>query len=288
MDLNTLKLFVSAADSGSLSEAARRTGTPLPTLSRRVRKLEGDVGVRLFERGPRGLVLTPAGTRLLAEVGPALTSIAQAEQRMRDEAGIAGTLRVSMPPHCAPLWEMFAEFGRRHPAVRFDVFVTQRRVDLAADGIDVVIRVGEGGYSSYVGTTLTRYRHRLVAAPELVGRNHIASPEELRSVPCACWRGEGPPVWTLGDEQVRLEPLLRTNDYLHLLQVARSGQAVTELPPFLARDSLERGALVELLPNYPMRVQPMRALVTDTRAMTPLVRQFLDFAAAAVPSALTG
>lgn len=288
MDLNSLELFVAAAEAGSLSEAARRNGVPLPTLSRRVRTLEEDLGVRLVERGPKGLALTPAGTQLLAEAAPALATLSQAEQRLYDASGVAGTLRVSLPPHFEPMWSVFSEFGRRYPAVRFDVFVTDRRVDLVADGIDVVLRVGEGGYSSYVGRTLTRYRHRVVAAPSLLQGVEIESPADLRNLACASWRTGGPPSWTLGDVQLRLDPVLVTNDYEHLLQMAVSGQAITEVPPFLASEPLQDGRLIEVLPDHPMPLQSIRALVVDTRALAPLVRQFLDFAANAVPGALGG
>lgn len=288
MDLNALELFVAAAEAGSFSEAARRMRVPLPTLSRRVRKLEDDLGVRLLERGPNGLALTPAGTQLLAEATPALASLSQAEQRLYDSSGVAGTLRVSIPPHFEPMKPVFSEFCRRYPAVRLDVFVTDRRVDLVADGIDVVVRVGEGGYSSYVGRTLARYRHRVVGAPALVQGVEIDSPADLGELACACWRTGGPPSWTMGDVELSLSPVLVTNDYAHLLHMAVSGQAITEVPPFMARGPLDDGRLVEILPDYPMPLQPIRALVVDTRAVSPLVRQFLDFAANAVPRALSG
>ncbi|WP_428635235.1 LysR family transcriptional regulator [Sedimenticola sp.] len=154
MDLNALELFVVSARSGSLSEAARRTGIPLPTLSRKVRRLEDDIGMRLLERGPTGLVLTQLGTRLLAEVEPALSMLTQAEHSIRDATRVAGTLRISIPPHFKPLWANLSRFLDRFPAVSFDVFVTDRRVDLVADGIDVALRIGEGGHVSYAGLLL--------------------------------------------------------------------------------------------------------------------------------------
>jgi len=288
MDLNALEFFVAAAEAGSLSEAARRHGVPLPTLSRRVRKLEDDLGVRLLERGPQGLALTPAGTQLLAEAAPALATLSQAEQRLYDASGVAGTLRVSVPPHFDPMWSVFAEFGRRYPEVRLDVFVTDRRVDLVADGIDVALRIGEGGHGSYVGRTLTRYRHRVVAAPSLVEGVELQRPTDLRNLTCACWRTGGPPSWTLGGARLRLDPVLVTNDYEHLLQMALSGQAITEVPPFMASAPLRDGQLIEVLPDHPMPLQTIRAVVVDTRALSPLIRQFLDFAANAVPHALGG
>ena len=173
-----------------------------------------------------------------------------------------------------------------YPAVRLDVFVTDRRVDLVADGIDVVIRIGEGGYTSYVGRTLARYRHPVVGAPSLLQRVEIETPADLRNLPCACWRTGGPPSWRMGDVDLILNPVLVTNDYAHLLHMAVSGQAITEVPPFMARDPLADGRLAETLPDHPMPLQTIRALVVDTRALSPLVRQFLDFAANAVPAAL--
>lgn len=286
MDLNAVKLFVQAAEAGSISEAARRTGIPLPTLSRQLRKLEDDLGMRLLERGPRGLALTPAGSQLISDAQPALASLAQAEQRLHDASGVAGRLRISMPPHLEALWPLFRSFGRRYPAVTFDVFVTDRRVDLVADGIDIAIRVGERGSAGYAGRTLTRYRHRLVASPMFLATHSITSPEDLTRVPCACWRSPGAAVWHLGDTEVELEPVLVTNDYGHLLRLAEEGDVVTEVPPFLAVRGIEQGRLIEPLPTHPLPEHPMRALVVERRSMSPLVRQFLDYASENVAQAL--
>lgn len=281
-----MKLFVLTAEAGSISEAARRTGVPLPTLSRQLRKLEDGLGVRLLDRGPRGLSLTAAGDQLVADAQPALAALAEAEQRLHDASGVAGRLRVSMPPHLDGMWDVFRAFRRRHPAVTFDVFVTDRRVDLVADGVDVALRVGEPAGAGYVGRTLTRYRHRVVAAPRLLAEHRIRAPRDLTRVPCASWRSPGAGTWRLGETEVELEPVLVTNDYLHLLRLAEAGDVVTELPPFVAAPGLEQGRLVEVLPEHPMPELPMRALVVERRAMSPLVRRFLDFASEYVARAL--
>lgn len=286
MDLNAVRLFALAAEAGSISEGARRSGIPLATLSRQLRQLEDDVGSRLLERGRRGLALTAAGSQLLAEAQPALAMLAHAEQRLQHVEGVAGQLRISMPPHLDALWPVFRAFSRLYPAVTFDVFVTDRRVDLAADGIDVALRVGDRATAGYVGRTLTRYRHRLVASPAFLAAHSIKTPQELASVPCACWRGSGPRVWRLGATEVELQPVVVTNDYLHLLQLAEQGDVVTEVPPFLAARGFARGQLVEPLPEHPLPEFAMRALVVERRSMTPVVRQFLDFAGENVAQAL--
>jgi DNA-binding transcriptional LysR family regulator len=242
--------------------------------------------MRLLERGPRGLGLTPAGNQLLSDVQPALASLAQAERRLHDASGVAGRLRISMPPHLEALWPLFHAFRRRYPAVTFDVFVTDRRVDLVADGIDVALRFGERGAAGYVGRTLARYRHRLVASPALLATHPLTVPQDLTRVPCACWRSPTGSVWQLGDTEVELEPVFVTNDYLHLLRLAEAGDVVTEVPPFLAAPSLERGTLIEPLREHPLPENPMLALVVERRAMSPLVRQFLDYASENVAHAL--
>lgn len=286
MDLNAVKLFVAAAQAGSISEAARRTGIPLPTLSRQLRKLETELGMRLFERGPKGLALTPAGNRLVSDAQPALDTLLQAEQRLHDTSGVAGRLRISMPPHLEVLWPLFRTFGRMYPAVTFDLFITDRRVDLVADGIDVAIRVGEGGSAGYVGRTLARYRHRVIASPKFLLAHPLQRPLDLARVPCACWRSPGGSLWQLGDREVDLEPAFVTNDYFHLLRLAEAGDVVTEVPPFLAARGLKRGRLIEPLPEHPLPMKPMRALVVERRSMSPLVRQFLDYVSENVAPAL--
>jgi len=288
MDLNALRLFAAAAQAGTRSAAAQRTGVPLPTLSRRVRRLEDELGIRLLERGAQGLSLTPEGKRLLADAGPALASLAQAGERLHDEAGIAGTLRISVPPSFKPLWTLVSDFGRDYPAVRFDMFVTDRAVDLVADGVDVSINVVRDGSEPLRGRTLARYRHRVVAAPAFLDRHPVRAPTDLAELPVACFRTRtgAAGVWSLGDERVRLTPRLATNDYLHLHQVALSGEFVTELPPFLAEGPIREGSLVPVLEAHPMPSREVRVIVPETRWTSPLVQQFLDTCAEVLPGEL--
>ena len=116
----------------------------------------------------------------------------------------------------------------------------------------------------------------------------LESPGDLLALPCACWRSSRPPLWILGNQELALEPVLVTNDYEHLLHLAMTGQAITEVPPFLAEEPIRREQLVEVLPAHPMPLQAIRLLVTETRALSPVVRQFLDFAGDAIADRLTG
>ena len=286
MDFNSVELFIIAARTGSLSEAARISGVPLATLSRKVRALEEDFGARLFERGARGLELTQTGARLFASVEPAMAALNEAVHSITDDTGVAGTLRLSIPPHLEPIWPILSSFQKRYPAVRLEVLVTNRRVNLTEDGIDVVLRIGEGGHSSLIGKTILRYRHKVVAAPGLLDQIEITDPADVSGAPTACWRTRRPPSWAMGDQQVPLNPLVLTNDYGHLLELALEGRVITELPPFMAQPALEGGKLVEVLHEYPMPLLDIRLLVVETRALSPTVRAFLDYASEPIAAAL--
>ena len=279
-------MFVAAVQAGSLSAAAARLEMALPTLSRHIRDLEEELKVRLFERGARGVRLTDAGTRLYEHAVRAVESLDDAQRAIAsDEAQLRGMLRLSIPPAFEPWWELIAHFQRNHPQVRVSVFTTERRVDLVEDGIDVALRVGDVVHEAMVGRRLFGYRHVLVASPRLLARcGGMSSPEDLRQLPCGAWSRDSTTsvVWRLGDQSFEPAAALVTNDYLHLRSRAVAGELVTELPPFLARDALQRGELQPLLPDFQMPEQDISLLYPSRRFVSSIVRAYIDFCQANV------
>jgi DNA-binding transcriptional LysR family regulator len=140
MDLNATRMFVTVAQAGSLSAAATRLGTPLPTLSRRIRDLEGQLRVQLLERSARGTKLTDAGARLYEHATRGIEALLEAEQAVvSDQARLKGRLRLSLPQTFEPWWDLLAAFQRRYPEIQVYVYSTERRMDLIEDGIDVAL-----------------------------------------------------------------------------------------------------------------------------------------------------
>lgn len=281
MDLNATRMFVGAVQAGSLSAAAARLNLPLPTISRRIRQLEHELKVQLLERSPKGIALTDAGARLYEHASRGLEALAEGAQALRsDQAQLKGRLRLSIPPSMEPWWELLNVFQQQFPDIRLSVFSTERRVDLIQDGIDVALRVGAIVDESMVASRVASYRHLLVASPTLLAR--LGAPrtaEGLHRFPCAVWapasgaRG----VWNLGLSTHAPDPMLSTNDYLHLRAVALRGAAVTELPPFLARDALARGELVHVLPSLKLPEVSVHLLYPSHRHPSSLVRAYLSY-----------
>jgi len=286
MDLNAVKMFVAAVQAGSLSAAAARLDLPLPTLSRRIRELEAELKVRLFERNARGVRLTDVGSRLYENVSRGIESLEDAARAVtQDETQLKGLLRLSIPPSFEPWWQLIAAFQRTYPHVQVSVHTTERRVDLVEDGIDVALRVGEIVHDAMVGRRLFRYGHVLVASPSLLALHGApTTPEGLRQLPCGVWQRESgsSTVWQLGDQRFEPSAVLLANDYLHLRARAIAGDVVTELPPFLARDALRGGALQLLLPDHPMPMQDITLLYPSRRYVSSIVQAYIDFCVAHV------
>ncbi|UIF90049.1 substrate binding domain-containing protein [Cupriavidus sp. UYPR2.512] len=157
---------------------------------------------------------------------------------------------------------------------------TERRVDPFEDGIDVALRVGSITHESMVARQVLSYRHVLVASPKLIGRHGLPrTPDDLQRFPCAVWGLDTSATcqWELGESVVTPDAVMVTNDYAHLRRNALAGQVLTELPPFLAADSIRAGHLVPLLVGHPMPEQHINLLYSSHRYLSAIVRAYLDF-----------
>ncbi|AYO38078.1 LysR family transcriptional regulator [Serratia sp. P2ACOL2] len=281
MDFNATKMFVSVVQAGSLSAAADKTHVPLPTLSRRIRELERELDVQLLERSPRGIKLTEAGSRLYEHASRGVEALNEAQQAvMNDESRLKGRLRLSMPPNFDPWWDLLGAFQQRFPEISVSVFSTERRIDLVQDGIDVSLRVGTIVHESMVARQMLKYRHLLVAAPSLLAQfGQPASVEDLHRYPCASWAADSSArgLWRLGHQVFEPKAVLVANDYALLRSRAVAGQAVTELPPFMANKEIAAGRLCAVLPSHPLPEQTLSLLYPSQRHPSRLVRAYLDF-----------
>ncbi|HEX6635053.1 MAG TPA: LysR family transcriptional regulator, partial [Usitatibacter sp.] len=145
LEPNDLLLFARVAELGSFSRAAERLGVPKSTISRRVSALEARLGERLLQRTTRKLVLTEFGAAVLEHARHVAEDVeAAASLAANRQVQPSGRLRVTMPGDLGNLIlaPMLARFAAKHPAVRLEIDLSARFVDLIGEGYDVAIRMG--------------------------------------------------------------------------------------------------------------------------------------------------
>lgn len=287
LEANDLLLFARVVDEGSFSRAAERLGLPKSTVSRRVAKLEAHLGERLLLRTTRKLAITDFGRAVLghaqhvAEDVEAAASLAEHRQ-----AQPAGRLRVTMPNDMANLVlaPVLADFVGRYPMIALEVDLSARFVDLVAENFDVAIRMGDlRDDATLAARRVAAFTGSLYAAPSYLGRRGTPSePEALMehdNLRVLTRSGE-PATWVLARDEQRWEGIppgrATVNSPELLMRMALSGAGITIVNDHFALPYLDRGELVQVLPDW--RVPPVDAwaVFPGRRLMPARTRVFLD------------
>ena len=246
MDLLALVDFNLVARHGGVGRAARATGRPKATLSRRIVELESSLGLRLFERGARALKLTEEGKALyertsvlLNEIDETAGAIAQGGDRPR------GRLRISAPMlfSQAAMGKLAARFALKHPEVRLEVTTEDRPVDMVEEGYDLVIRVNPDPDESLIGRVFLRDRLVAVAPPGLPrpqGTATVAAVIRGTRRERAAWQVLTP----AGQARIEVEPVLSLASLFMVRDAVRLGAGAAQLPLSLVSHDLAAGTLV--------------------------------------------
>jgi len=284
MDLLALADFNLVARHGGFGRAARASGRPKATLSRRVAALEADLGLRLLERGARVLQLTEEGRALYERTGALLTEIDETAASLA--AGGArphGRLRISAPLLFSQtaMGRLAARFALAYPDVRLDVTTEDRPVDMVEEGYDLVIRVNPDPDATLVGRIFLRDRLAVVAAPGL------ARPADGTPAP-AVVRGAGAAgEWTVraahGTARIGFEPVLRLSSLVMVRDAVRAGVGAGCLPVSLVSRDVADGRLAQWGDVDGPEIA-LWALYPSRRLLSARVSAFLDFLKAAFPA----
>jgi len=256
MDIEDLRTFVDVADAGGVSSAARRLGVSKSIVSRRLFRLEAELGVQLLARTTRGAALTEAGVtfrehaaRVCAEIDVAFETIMPAGE-LRGRLRIAAPLSLG-PTHLAPV---FAEMARRHPLLHLQASYSDRFVDIVGEGLDCAIRVGYLSDSNLIARRVGPIHGKLVASPEYI-REHGApeTPDDLLSHQALM---QGTETWqfTDGDKTISIHPQgrFKADNGTALAAAAVAGLGIAWLPDHLIKDYLDSGSLVQVMTRYPV------------------------------------
>jgi DNA-binding transcriptional LysR family regulator len=259
--LEELPTFVAVAAAENFSKVARAQGVAVSSVTRRIDALEAELGVRLFSRSPRRLVLTDAGERLLPQARAILADLANARESVVElSAEPRGVLSVTAPSifgrrHVVPA---VIGFLQRYPLLEVDLHLSDEVVDLAARRVDVAIRMGVLPDSDLVATVLAPLHRVACASPDYITRRgRPQRPIDLLDHDCLTTLASPVPAgwWTFAGVNRGL-PLavkgpFRSGDTDSLLQAAIAGVGVVHLANWLVNEAIVSGQLVSLFPDAP-------------------------------------
>ena len=246
MNLEALADFNLVARHGGFGRAARITGRPKATLSRRVTELEASLDLRLFERGARVLKLTEEGKALFERTSALLTELDETAAAIASGGGTPrGKLRISAPLLFSQIamGKLAAEFALQYPEVRLEVTTEDRAVDMVEEGYDLVIRVNPRPDETLVGRVLLRDRMVVVASPTL------EKPANGRAVPVVIGRPNDQSAWEFvtaeGPSRISIDPVLQLSSLIMVRDATRAGAGAARLPISLVARDLAAGTLVK-------------------------------------------
>ncbi|MDQ8726123.1 LysR family transcriptional regulator [Bradyrhizobium sp. LHD-71] len=285
--LERMRSFVRVAERGSLSAVARELGVGQSTITRHLRELEEAVGVPLLSRTTRRVTLTDEGSRYYARSVQVLRLVDQAGDEARGTRGAqAGTVRISCTAAFGVLHvsRLIFAFQDRHPDIAVDLSLTDERVDLVREGVDIALRLGPLADSSMRLRGLGQSRRLLVAAPGYLAAHgrpivpqDLSAHEGIRMSNVAgsdtlALHGPGGENYA-----VPFGGRFRVDHGLAAREALVAGRGIAPAHQWLVDDLLVAGRLEEILPDYTLTPVPLSMLLVPERADIARVRLLIDF-----------
>lgn len=254
MLLEDLQTFVAVADAGGVSPAARRLGLAKSIVSRRLFRLEADLGVQLLARTTRGASLTEAGLAFREHAARITTEMECAREILQPAGELQGLLRVAAPLSFAPQFApILAEMARLHPKVHIHTAYSDRFVDLVGEGFDCAIRVGFMPDSNLIARRVGPIRPVVVASPAYIEAHGAPRTPEAIAGHEAILQGTESWKFIHGGKTITVHPQgrFKADNGTAIAKAALAGLGIAAMPDALIEDELDSGALVQILTDYP-------------------------------------
>ena len=286
-NIGDLQVLVHTARGGTLTAAARTLGLTPAAASATLKRLETQLGTRLFERSTRAMRLTPQGQILLDYAVRAFELLDEGQsQAAADRATLVGTVRVAAPSDLTRnlLLPLFDEFMAAHPGLQLQLSVADRVLDVTRDEVDVAIRFGTPADSRLVARLLVASSPVCSASPDYLRRHGTPrTPQDLLKHNCItfdrggrrhrAWRFCRDGQWT----EVRVDGDRSADDASLAREWALAGAGIVLKSEIDQRRDLASGALVPLLTGWQTEPYPLHALLPSGRFVPNRVRALVDF-----------
>lgn len=288
--LAAVRTFVQVVESGSLTEAGRRTGLTPSAVSKQISRLEEALGVRLLERTTRSVRATDAGLELCQRTRPLFEAFAEATAAVRDRSrDVRGRVRLSTTPALARtrVLPALAALAAEHPGLDFELVLTGTRLDFFENELDLAVREGPLADSSLVARRLGTSRVFLCASPAyLERRGRVRSTDDLERhdfllVPAAESLAGNAALRGRGGRRLTLIARFRANDLFAVRELAEAGAGIAPLPDYVADSGLASGTLVRVLARTAIAELPIHAVYPSRRHLPRRVSVVLEALSAA-------
>jgi DNA-binding transcriptional LysR family regulator len=285
--LDGVEAFLSVARHRNFRKAAAQLGVTPSAMSQAVRALEARIGVALFVRTTRSVGLTEAGERFLSRAKPAFDELVAASEAARDLARRpSGLLRLAVPRAVVPLIlePMIASFCQAYPEIELEIAASEELIDLAAQGFDAGIRLGQFIAADMIVVRLTPpFPFVVVGSPEyLRQRKRPEKIDDLRQHACLRMRRSNGSIapWSFVDGNRAVEAIvsgpLIAHDYPTLLRAAIQGVGLAQIPGPLAKTAMAERRLQPLLTPYSVTTPGVFLYYPDKRQVLPKLRAFIE------------
>ncbi|ASU16666.1 LysR family transcriptional regulator [Actinobacillus pleuropneumoniae] len=283
--LNAINLFCRVIETQSFTQAAQLEQISLAMASKLIAQLEEHLNVRLLHRTTRKITPTEAGLLYYQRCLPILNELKDAENSVSNiTSTLQGKITISLPMDFGSRFvaPYLGQFMTTYPNIQLNIEFSDRRVDVVAEGYDLVLRIGALEDSSIVAKRIARSELVLLASPEYLAKH--GTPENLAQLAehtCLIYENHQQWQFTDGDQKVKIKPnahVISNNGYA-LLQMTKAGQGIVNLPLFLAKEEISAGKLVEILPQYKQHSIDISILYPHRRYLSPKVKVLIEFLA---------
>lgn len=287
LNIEELTAFIAVVENQGFAGAGRALGRDATVISRRIRQLEIRLGACLLARTTRHVALTEAGEFFFNRVKGLLDELNNARLEVSELTAMPrGSLKISVPVTFGQRWLLprLPCFIDRYPDIHLDARLSERQVDIVAEGFDMAVRFGKLTDSSLVSRGLARFRFQLFASPSYVNTHGMPeNPERLHSHRCLGYVNHADwPDWLLtnGGEKSLIRPRgpLQSDNVEALLQAAIDGLGITLIPAWLTVEAVSQGTLLPILPQWQSIDEgSLHLLMPPGRLVPAKTRAFIEF-----------
>lgn len=285
--IDSINLFISIVETGSLSSAARKTGLSISTVSRQLTALENRLKIKLLIRSTRRIALTEEGHAYYVSVKEIFNNLNQLEDQLTQQNNEPiGRLHISAPTLFGRhyLIPILSNFMMLYPQIDLEITLLDRDVDLLEEGIDLAIKIGNLEDSSLIQKTLGHIQWNTCASPQYLDKYGIPNtPYELKNHKCLIYKNAINHEWSFRDQnrkvKIKVPVKLKSNTLDAVVSAAISGAGITITPAWFVAENIQKNELVLLLEKYQMEPRPVQALFTHHRLLNNKVRLLLEYIA---------